>query len=61
MYEVDLKLRRTHFVDHRIDIEANQLTIIINVIDNVLIFVHRLQSIRLAGRFRTSAGSRRRH
>ena len=49
MDEVHLKLRGTHFMDHRVDIEAHQLTVIIDVVDDILIFVHGFQPIRLAG------------
>src|SRR3546814_7743965 len=38
-----------HFVDHRIDIEPHQLAIVIDMIDDILIFVHRLEPIGLAG------------
>ena len=55
MDKVHFKLCRAHFVDHRIDIEPHQLTIIIDVVDDIFIFVHRLQPIRLACRFRTPA------
>ena len=55
MDKVHLKLGRAHFMDHRIDIEAHQLTVIIDVVDDIFIFVHRLQPIRLACCFRTPA------
>ena len=48
MKEVHLQLRGTHFMDHRVDIEPHQLTIVINMIDDILIFVHCLQPVRLA-------------
>ncbi len=55
MDEVHLQLRGTHFMDHRIDIQPHQLAVIINVVDDIFIFVHRLQPIRLACGLRPAA------
>src|SRR3546814_10293128 len=43
-----LQLRGAHFVDHRIDIQPHQLAIVIDMVDDILIFVHRLEPIGLA-------------
>ena len=55
MQKVHLKLGSAHFVYHRVDVETHQFTVIIDVINDVFIFVHRLKPIRLARRFRASA------
>src|SRR3546814_19446644 len=47
--EVHLQLRGDHFVDHRIDSEPHQLAIVIDMIDDILSFVHSLEPIALAG------------
>ena len=55
MDEIHLELGGPHFVDHRIDIEPHQLTIVIDMVDDRFIFVHRLQPVRLARGFGATA------
>ena len=61
VHEIHLELCGAHFVDHRVDIEPHQLAIVIDMIDDILIFVHGFKAIGLARGFRPArlAGRRR--
>ena len=50
MQEVQFELRRTHFLGERVDLDVLRLAVLVNIVDERVEIIHRVDAVRLVGR-----------
>ena len=60
MQEIDLHLAGADFVNQRVDVELHQFAIIVDILEQRIELVYRIDAVDLADRFRPAAASDRR-